>query len=115
MQVSASPHETAADAFQALSDRTRLRIFGLLLHAGELCGCEVEATLGISQTRASRALTALRRAGLVVDRRDGAWVHYAVDRRADPLLRALVQGLRRALAEDAVVRADVANLQRRCC
>ena len=115
MQVSACPHEIAAELMKAASDRLRLRILGLLLDAGELCVCEVEATLEITQTRASRALTTLRRAGLVVDRRDGAWVHYSVAKSDDPLVKGVLEGLRKTLAEDPVVRADIANLERKCC
>ncbi len=115
MQVSAYPHERVADLGKAISDPVRLRVLGLLLQAGELCGCEVEATLGITQTRASRALTTLRRAGLVDARRDGAWVHYKVPAKPAGPLRSFLKALREALADDAAVQTDVGNLQRRCC
>lgn len=114
MQVNACPHEQAAEVFKAVSDPTRLRILALLAHAGELCGCEVEATLGITQTRASRALTTLRRAGLVVDRREGAWVHYSLPTRPAGLLASVLQGLRKSLEDDPVVLADRAHLKRLC-
>jgi ArsR family transcriptional regulator len=115
MQVSAYPHVSASEVFKALTDATRVRILGLLLSAGELCGCEVEATLGITQTRASRALTTLRRAGFVVDRRDGAWVHYSVTPRPTGLVKAVLSGMRSDLADDPVVRADVKKLKRVSC
>ncbi|MCA8948400.1 MAG: metalloregulator ArsR/SmtB family transcription factor [Planctomycetes bacterium] len=116
MQVDAYPHEGITELFKALSDPTRLRILALLLlHTGELCGCEVESTLGITQTRASRALTTLRRAGLVAARRDGAWVHHAVTPQPQGLVKAVLAGLRQSLADDPVVQADVANLKRMCC
>ncbi len=50
----------------------------LLLRRGELCVCDVESVLGISQSKASRHLRYLRSAGLVADRREGTWVHYRV-------------------------------------
>jgi ArsR family transcriptional regulator len=64
--------------FRALSDETRLRIINLLLER-ECCVCEVIQAMRISQTRASRGLTALRNAGILKVRRDGLWVLYSID------------------------------------
>ncbi len=64
---------------QALSDETRLRILKLLAQR-ELCVCELEAVLGMTQSRVSTNLAILRNAGLVRDRRDGRWVFYSLDR-----------------------------------
>lgn len=64
---------------QALSDETRLRILKLLAQR-ELCVCELEAVLGMTQSRVSTNLAVLRNAGLVRDRRDGRWVFYSLDR-----------------------------------
>jgi len=41
--------------FQALGDKTRLRILGLLL-TGEVCVCHIHESLGVSQPNASRHL-----------------------------------------------------------
>lgn len=105
----------ATEVFKAVSDPTRLRILGLLLSSGELCGCEVEATLEITQTRASRALTTLRRAGLVVDRRDGAWIHYSVTPKPTGLIKAVLAGIKAELAADPLLQTDAKNLKRACC
>jgi ArsR family transcriptional regulator len=66
---------------QALSDETRLRILKLLARR-ELCVCELEVLLGMTQSRVSTNLAVLRNAGLVRDRRDGRWVFYSLDRDA---------------------------------
>jgi ArsR family transcriptional regulator len=66
---------------QALSDETRLRILKLLAQR-ELCVCELEALLGMTQSRVSTNLGVLRNAGLVRDRRDGRWVFYSLERDA---------------------------------
>ena len=66
---------------QAISDGTRLRIRKLLAQR-ELCVCELEAVLGMTQSRVSTNLAVLRNAGLVRDRRDGRWVFYSLDRNA---------------------------------
>ncbi len=61
--------------FRALSDQTRLRILNLL-RDGELCVCHLVAVLGVPQPTASRHLSYLRKAGLVVARKDGLWNYY---------------------------------------
>ena len=66
-------------AFKALSDETRLRILNLLLER-ECCVCEVMQALAISQTRASRNLSALYDAGFLKLRKDGLWSLYSIDR-----------------------------------
>ena len=65
--------------FKALSDETRLRILNILLER-ECCVCEVMQALDISQTRASRNLTALYEAGFHKLRKDGLWSLYSIDR-----------------------------------
>jgi ArsR family transcriptional regulator len=65
-------------AFKALSDETRLRILSLLLER-ECCVCEVMQALEISQTRASRNLSALYDAGFLKLRKDGLWSLYSID------------------------------------
>jgi len=66
-------------AMKALSDETRLRILNLLL-VRECCVCEVMQALDISQTRASRNLSALYDAGFLKLRKDGLWSLYSIDR-----------------------------------
>ena len=61
--------------FRAFSDRTRLRLLNLL-RSGETCVCDLVDVLGVSQPKVSRHLAYLRRAGLVVARREGVWMHY---------------------------------------
>ena len=66
-----------ARVFHALSDGTRLRIVGKLL-TGEKCVCELTDDLDARQSRLSFHLKTLKEAGLVVDRRGGRWVYYAL-------------------------------------
>ena len=74
---------------RALGDETRLRIFTLLTKA-ELCVCEIEDILDLSQSRVSNHLAVLRRAGLVESRRDAEdarWVFYRASASAAAALR----------------------------
>ena len=65
------PTGDLAALLRVLGDDTRLRIFALLTRA-ELCVCEIEDILGLSQSLVSNHLAVLRRAGLVKARRDGS-------------------------------------------
>lgn len=66
-------------AFKALGDQTRLKAFKLVA-TEELCVCELEELLGISQSAVSQHLAKLKAAGLVRERRQGQWVYYFADR-----------------------------------
>ena len=63
--------------FQALGDRTRLRLLNLM-SAGEVCVCFFVEALDEPQPKISRHLAFLRKAGLVSARRDAKWMHYSV-------------------------------------
>ncbi len=67
-----------APVFKALGDETRLAIMAMLLDRGELCVCDFEGALGISQSKSSRHLRYLLNAGLVKNRREGVWMYYRV-------------------------------------
>jgi ArsR family transcriptional regulator len=70
--------KTAQQAFKTLSDETRLRILNLILER-ECCVCEVMQALEISQSKASRGLSALFDAGFLKMRKDGLWSLYSID------------------------------------
>ncbi len=102
--------------YKALADATRLRILGLLL-AGEVCVCDIHESLKIPQSKASRHLAYLRRAGLVETRREGLWIHYRLGRLPDPVLAAVLDAAGHALTHADTVQRDVERLQKRtgCC
>jgi len=62
--------------FKTLSDETRLNLVLLLREKGELCVCELTSILREAQPKISRHLALLRDNGLLIDRRDGKWIHY---------------------------------------
>jgi len=67
-----------AELFRALSDPTRVRILSAL-SVGELCVCDLAATLGMSQSAISHQLRMLRQLHLVRRRKAGQIVYYALD------------------------------------
>jgi ArsR family transcriptional regulator len=78
--------------FHALSDETRLRIV-LMLARGERCVCDLQSELDAAQSRLSFHLKTLKTAGLVTDRREGRWVHYALNPDVLDAISALAAGL----------------------
>ena len=93
--------------FQALADRTRLRILALL-GSNEVCVCHIHDSLGLPQPTVSRHLAYLRRTGLVATRREGVWMHYALARSLDPAVQKVI-----AAAVDALTRTPTTTEDRR--
>ncbi len=97
---------------KAIADETRLRILALLYTAGDLCACEIEAVLRLTQSNASRHLSRLRAAGLLSDDRRGHWVHFQIAPTAFgryPFVASAIDAARRDLP---LVSADLDRLER---
>jgi len=62
--------------FKLLADETRSTIVMLLRESGEMCVCDICGVTTESQPKISRHMALLRECGLVIDRREGKWVHY---------------------------------------
>lgn len=95
---------------KALSDETRLRITSLILEAGDLCACEVEAILGLQQSNASRHLARLLHAGMVVSEKRGQWVHYSCFPLEDPCFSFVRDAVCRARQEGGAFKSDLGRL-----
>jgi len=98
--------EVAIKMFKALSDETRLRIYLLLLQ-DELCVCELVNILNIEQSRVSHSVRILKEAGLVVNRREGKWIIYAVNPETES--NRIIQGLKYELK---LSKQDLKNITR---
>jgi ArsR family transcriptional regulator len=70
---------TPPELFSCLSHETRLRCIMLLHQHEELCVCELTHAIGASQPHISRHLAQLRAASLILDRREGLWIHYRIN------------------------------------
>jgi len=67
-----------AEFFGALADPTRVRILSALT-AGEMCVCDLAATLGMTQSAISHQLRTLRQLRLIKHRKAGRMVYYTLD------------------------------------
>ena len=100
--------------FLALADRTRLRLLNLM-GDDEVCVCFFVEVLDEPQSKISRHLAYLRRAGVVTARRDGKWMHYRVVAPAHQRAARVFAELRAWLAEEADMRRDRQQLMKVCC
>lgn len=82
--------KTVVEQLKAVAHPLRLRVLGLLA-GGELCVCQVAEVLQVPVSSVSEALRELRRAGFVVERKDGRWVHVSLPPDRTPLFEALAQ------------------------
>jgi len=96
------------ELFKGLADPTRLRIVVLLLER-ELCVCDLMAVLRLPQSTVSRHMAQLKNAGLVLDRRDGKWVHYRLEK--NPSVSELRKLLKRHFVHLDPHKRDLATLK----
>ena len=91
--------DSLGNLFLALSDKTRLRLLGLM-SGGEVSVGYLADSLALSQPKISRHLAYLRSAGLVSTRRDGKWIYYAIEPPADAPARHLLFETLKSLGAD---------------
>jgi len=72
---------------QCIGQPARLQIL-LAIGESETCVCHLEATFGWRQAYLSQHLMALRKAGILLARRDGRYIHY---RLSNPAVLEVIQ------------------------
>ena len=97
------------DVLSALANETRYTLVRVLVAAAEeLCVCELNAVVDVSESGLSHALSDLVDAGLLEGRKDGRWKKYRATNRAVALV-TVIEGSVDAVGErgdDAEARAD---------
>ena len=84
--------EQAAELLRALAHPVRLTILGSLRGCERAVG-EIEAITGIGQPGLSQQLAVLRKANLVLTRREAKQIHYRIDTGAIAAVRAILDRL----------------------
>ena len=90
--AASAPEDPTTDlaAMKALGNDTRHRIVRLLAAAGEeLCVCEINPIVDVSDSAVSHALSDLTDAGLLDREKRGTWRYYRTTERAEAILDAL--------------------------
>lgn len=75
MKKNPNPLEPIASLLETISPLTRLQIL-LAIGTGEACVCHLEAALGLRQAYISQHLMSLRKADILLDRREGRYIFY---------------------------------------
>ena len=95
---------------KALSDPNRIKMLKLLQHR-VLCVCEIQASMGLAQSTASKHLKILEEAGLITYAKEGLWVNYRLaDGTRNPYVANLLGNLRYWLEDDPDVKALIDRL-----
>jgi ArsR family transcriptional regulator len=86
---------------KAVADGTRVKILKMLQHR-ELCVCEMQSVLGISQPSVSRHLRLLEEADLVRGEKDGMWSNFRLAQKeeANAYAKAILAHLGNWLEDD---------------
>ncbi len=100
--------------FQALADRTRLRLLNLIADQ-EVCVCYLVEILGLAQPTISRHLAYLRRKGIVAARRQGKWMHYRIVVPEHAIARRLLLEILRGFSTDKAMQKERGRLRGACC
>ena len=106
--------EALEQLFQALSDRTRVRLLNLMTD-GEVCVCFFVEVLEELQPKISRHLAYLRRAGIVNARRDGKWMHYRIVPPPHPQAAHILSELLQWFKHDKEKQRERLRLVKICC
>jgi ArsR family transcriptional regulator len=95
--------ERKAELFRTLGHPGRIRILEVLVQ-GEQSVSQLQPQVGLESSHLSQQLAVLRRAGLVVPRRDGTSVRYSL---TSPMVAELMAAARRLLTEVLAGDADM--------
>ncbi|WP_422484990.1 ArsR/SmtB family transcription factor [Gudongella sp. DL1XJH-153] len=92
--------------FKALADENRLRILNLLFHY-ELCVCEFEVILDLTQSNVSRHLGKLKSNNIITGYKDAQWIHYRISNEFKGENKMLMEYLINKFSSEEIFTADL--------
>jgi len=78
--------------FNVLGNDIRFKIVNHLA-SGEKCVCNIFKFLGLAQNLVSHHLAILRENNLIVDRKDGKWVYYSLNKKTLKELKKVLDSI----------------------
>lgn len=93
------------EIFKALSEESRLRIITLLMER-EMCVCEIETCLNMTQSNVSRHLTELKRCGILESSKKAQWTYYQISDKFKEEQKGLWEYLQNKITEIPTYVAD---------
>lgn len=112
--------EKQEQIFKALSDKSRIRILKMLQNKN-LCVCEIRSVLGLANSTVSQHLSILKDAGLILDKKDGKWINYMINRNSENQdVKNALLFIAFGLEDDVIVKKDrqkteIADRKILCC
>jgi ArsR family transcriptional regulator len=100
-----------SELFKVLGDLNRLRILRVVMEK-EVCVCELEDILSLSQTNTSRHLAKLKSHNIVSTTKKAQWVYYKLNNDFIIKNKDLVNHIVRITSEDEVFKADIENYKK---
>lgn len=97
------------EIYRALSDENRLRIINVLMKK-ELCVCEIETILNISQSNVSRHLNKLKAAEIVTSKKESQWAFYKLSNKFIEENGYLYEHLKQSFSKDEQLNEDATKL-----
>jgi ArsR family transcriptional regulator len=98
-----------SEKLKLLSDENRLRIINLILNE-ELCNCEIETILELSQSNTSRHLSKMKGLEFLESYKDGNWVHYRIKK--DKKYTELIKFLKQEFKKEDIFENDLKRLNK---
>ncbi|MGB4438859.1 MAG: metalloregulator ArsR/SmtB family transcription factor [Sedimentibacter sp.] len=99
------------EILKALADETRLRILSQILKS-EMCVCEIEECLELTQSNASRHLTVLKKAGILESYKNAQWTYYKISDEFVSENRELYDYLIKKISEVPCYQSDCATFDK---
>lgn len=92
-------------AMKAIGDSNRVRIL-CALEGRELCACQLIKMLDLAPSTVSKHLSILRQARLVVDRKEGRWMHYRLPDKPNALTKRVLRLMKDSLSNEKQIGDD---------
>jgi ArsR family transcriptional regulator len=99
------------EVFKVLGDENRLRILNVLSSA-ELCVCELEVLLELSQSNVSRHLSKLKSVKLISSSKDAQWIHYKLNEGLSEEYGLLIQFIKEGFQREEIFKKDLCRVKK---
>lgn len=99
------------ELFKALAEESRLRILSLIIE-NDMCVCNIEICLNMTQSNASRHLTVLKQNGILQSYKQAQWTYYRISDSFKRENNELYQYLQTRLKELPTYQKDQIELER---
>jgi ArsR family transcriptional regulator len=99
------------EVFKVLGDENRLRILNILSNA-ELCVCELEVILELSQSNVSRHLSKLKSVKLISSSKDAQWIHYKLNEDLAEEYNLLIQFIKEGFQREEIFKKDLCRVKK---